>query len=355
VGSKTKTASQPPSRSKPSNGPTARTPEREPRWWLAIGLIIGPFLPTRTLVFDHAAIGPVPPDDLGRLVSERQWEVAIQGLGLGFSTLPPQTIVESPCAIVFHVQASDTAEVEERVRTELLPRVLSALDTLGPMPYQVELIAVTDEETRKEVSTFREGSFALVSVSELLSQHAEAFYERWAVLEQDEKLRQIADRLRSGAVLAGLHRLVPAAIAESAIVDYYLALEAIGRRHVAQVRRTEADRIRRLRERVVAQLRADLGAAADTDGIDLIAKARTELDRVNLQWVSLQVETAGSRLGLSEEIVRQAVKLCRDRNKLAHSGSRPDLARWLGGPDHLAHRVTAAFVAAELDLADPTR
>ncbi len=273
-----------------------------------------------------------------------------------YSYSAPQLRLESEWVVAFDVDAATPEDAARIAQQQLLPPFLAALNTLGPEPYRVELLAVESvgepRESHPVFSPFAAFGFQWVNPMEPADH--DTLVARWDAMTRDRVAREAGANIARGVALKDLSGAESSASAV-ALLQHYLALErvvqAVGKRLRASGRAEE----QKTRERIAVEFMERLSTAAgDAERASLVEEAARELRRAALLVAEVQIRRAGAELRVAPDVIEDAVAFAKFRSDALGHGGDPtaaELQRWGAAPDHRAFAVANTFLVAYIDWA----
>jgi hypothetical protein len=332
--------------------------ERSTKWRVR-GLIAGPALPKGNLKLNTCRIRRIGEQEsrtLSKMARQRlvnpDFLTAQFGSPDVFSAeLPLAALVYSKYELSVIVDAPNALKAHEKAEEEA-HKILGALTfTVGIQKYRFypsvanKLRALAGSDTRNYMST----GIATATIYESDSLRAEALNEAKTVLAlggEDKVFERAFGFLQSAWRLASVPLPDPA-INKAILSNCFLVLEAVADAVTKEWRKEHRESVLSKQEAVIENLQEELHAVAgSSQKVRAVREAYKELQRAELYFQDLKLETAGLILTVEERFVSLAKDLGKLRNRhLGHAGStgsaqledwihKSDDPRLLGDPGH---------------------
>ncbi len=307
------------------------TPTGDAERWVVFGFITGPLLPSQPLVMPRGVIiGPISEESLRKLPRGRATGLRVSNIKQGYSLTPADIFVYSRWLFSAEVKASNSFIAFQKVQLEIVPRVLTVLNTVGQGDaYRLELVRAESEHSQEPPMPYAE--FSLQGPEFMSSEAEQRVLRRLSAVESDETARRACWNMHEGVRL--LDRLGDVeAGAASALLRFFFVIEAIATRLYKETRREVVRQQEKEEEAIVARLRDDL-KRDHSKQVSAIHKASTNLRKLDGAHLADQIRSAGDSLGVETNIVTAAVRFSRFRNeRLGHAGLElqwDELRPWL--------------------------
>jgi hypothetical protein len=265
-----------------------------------------------------------------------------------FSALPSEVTLRSTHALWVRVQAGDQSEAWDIIERSSVPAIIAALAPYGDHAPRIEFLRIGESDRNGVLGDLRSqwvgGTFGGFGTRPLTAEEEKAVLARHAL---GRRFAAEACRLYYDATQQQVRTDRSPRSLGNVVQNYFLVIEDIAQRERLRGELNEADE--RSATKHIAKLRDSLNAETSVDThIKKIRATLRELARLERRHLKDRIEACASRLGLSDSVRDDAMRLNELRNTtLSHPGkSLPD---GLEGEVEVAERTARAFLVAFID------